>query len=309
MTGFLHLEDVYKSYGSKRVLDNIDLAVSQGELCAVVGPSGCGKSTLLRQILGEERPDAGQILLEGVEVGTPDTSRGIVFQRYSLFPHLTVIGNVMLGRELANGPWRRWHLRKQFREEAMHFLERMRLAEHADKYPHELSGGMQQRVAIAQSLLLKPRILMMDEPFGALDPETREQMQLFLLELWDAEKMTVFFVTHDLEEAIYLGTRVLVLSQFYRDDRGDGPNVNRGAKIVCDLQLPRTVLSTDVKASPEFKQLVQQTRHEGFDPTYRRYISEFNLTHPNSFRTLTAEELHCATNPAPAAPPVPPATP
>ena len=307
MTAFLHLEDVYKSYGSKRVLDNVDLAVGQGELCAVVGPSGCGKSTLLRQILGEERPDSGQILLDGKEVGTPDPSRGIVFQRYSLFPHLTVIGNVMLGRELANGPWQRWHLRKQFREEAMHFLERMRLAEHADKYPHELSGGMQQRVAIAQSLLLKPRILMMDEPFGALDPETREQMQMFLLELWDAEKMTVFFVTHDLEEAIYLGTRVLVLSQFYRDDRGDGPNVNRGAKVVCDLQLPRTVLSTDVKASPEFKQLVQQTRHEGFDPTYRRHVSEFNLKHPNSFRTLTAEELHTTANPAPvAAPSTPP---
>ena len=291
VTPFLHLEDVYKSYGSKRVLDNIDLAVSKGELCAVVGPSGCGKSTLLRQILGEERPDSGQILLEGHEVGTPDTSRGIVFQRYSLFPHLTVIGNVMLGRQLTNGLWKGWSERRRYREEAMHFLERVRLAEHADKYPHQLSGGMQQRVAIAQSLLLKPRILMMDEPFGALDPETREQMQLFLLELWDADKMTVFFVTHDLEEAIYLGTRVLVLSQFYRDDRGDHPGVNRGAKIVSDLQLPRTVLSTDVKASPGFKELVEQTRREGFDPGYRRHVSEFNLKHPNAFRTLTADEL------------------
>jgi NitT/TauT family transport system ATP-binding protein len=290
-TPFLHLEDVYKSYGSKRVLDNIDLAVSKGELCAVVGPSGCGKSTLLRQILGEERPDSGQILLEGNEVGTPDTSRGIVFQRYSLFPHLTVLGNVMLGRQLTHGLWKGWSERRQYREEAMHFLERVRLAEHADKYPHQLSGGMQQRVAIAQSLLLKPRILMMDEPFGALDPETREQMQLFLLELWDADKMTVFFVTHDLEEAIYLGTRVLVLSQFYRDDRGDAPGVNRGAKIVSDLQLPRTVLATDVKASPAFKELVEQTRRDGFDPGYRRHVSEFNLKHPNAFRTLTPDEL------------------
>lgn len=296
-TPFLHLEDVYKSYGSKRVLDNIDLAVSKGELCAVVGPSGCGKSTLLRQILGEERPDSGHILLEAEEVGTPDTSRGIVFQRYSLFPHLSVIDNVMLGRKLTNGLWKGWNERRRYREEAMHFLERVRLAEHADKYPHQLSGGMQQRVAIAQSLLLKPRILMMDEPFGALDPETREQMQLFLLELWEADKMTVFFVTHDLEEAIYLGTRVLVLSQFYRDDRGDHPGVNRGAKIVSDLQLPRTVLSTDVKASPEFKKLVEQTRRDGFDPNYRRHVSEFNLKHPNAFRTLTPDELRNETTP------------
>jgi NitT/TauT family transport system ATP-binding protein len=291
---FLHLEDVYKSYGTKRVLDNVDLAVARGELCALVGPSGCGKSTLLRQILGEESPDAGRILLEGETVGTPDTRRGIVFQRYSLFPHLTVLDNVMLGRQLQANAWQRWRRRREDRAEAMHLLERVRLAEHADKYPHQLSGGMQQRVAIAQSLLLKPRILMMDEPFGALDPETREQMQLFLLELWDAEKMTVFFVTHDLEEAIYLGTRVLVLSQFYRDDRGEGPNVNRGAKIVCDLQLPRTVLSTDVKSSPEFKDLVAQTRKEGFDPALRRHVSEFNLKHPNSFRTLTTDELKAA---------------
>ena len=288
---WLHIEDLYKSYGSKRVLDNIDLAVSQGELCAVVGPSGCGKSTLLRQILGEERPDSGRILLEGKEVGTPDTSRGIVFQKYSLYPHLSVLDNVLLSRRLQGNPVSRWKSRQADRADAMAVLERVRLAAPADKYPHELSGGMQQRVAIAQSLLAKPRILMMDEPFGALDPETREQMQLFLLELWEADKMTVFFVTHDLEEAIYLGTRVLVLSQFYRDDRGDDPAVNRGAKIVCDLQLPRTVLSTDVKASPEFKELVAQTRREGFDPAYRRHVSEFNLKHPNAFRTLTPDEL------------------
>jgi NitT/TauT family transport system ATP-binding protein len=288
---FLRIEDVYKSYGNKRVLDNVDLAVEAGELCTVVGPSGCGKSTLLRQILGEETPDSGQITINGELVGSPDTRRGIVFQRYSLFPHLTVLENVLLGHRLHSG-WLEWlRKRKECRSEAMHYLERMRLAEHAEKYPHELSGGMQQRVAIAQSMILKPQILMMDEPFGALDPDTREQMQTFLLELWDTQRMTVFFVTHDLEEAVYLGTRILVLSQYYQDDRGEAPTVNRGSKIVADYQLPRAVNSTDVKHSAEFGELVQRMRQEGFDPKIRRNVREFNLKHPDSFRTLTADEL------------------
>ncbi len=287
----LRIEDLYKSYGPKRVLDNVDLSVESGELCTLVGPSGCGKSTLLRQILGEESPDAGLITIKGIPVGCPDTRRGIVFQRYSLFPHLTVLENVLLGLRLESNQWGWWRKRRECREQAMHYLQRMRLAEHATKYPHELSGGMQQRVAIAQSLILKPQILMMDEPFGALDPDTREQMQLFLLELWDAQRMTVFFVTHDLEEAVYLGTRILVLSQYYQDDRGEAPTVNRGAKIVADYQLPRAINPTEVKRSPEFTDLVQRIRHEGFDPAIRRHVREFNLKHPDSFHTLTPEEL------------------
>ncbi len=288
--GFLRIEDLYKSYGPKRVLDNVDLAVERGELCTLVGPSGCGKTTLLRQILGEEFPDAGTVHLEGRPLGHPDTRRGIVFQRYSLFAHLTVLDNVLLGRQLTTGALERWRRRREFRDEAMRYLERMRLAEHAAKYPHQLSGGMQQRVAIAQSLILKPQILMMDEPFGALDPDTREDMQLFLLELWEQQKMTVFFVTHDLEEAVFLGTRIIVLSQYYQDDRGDTPTPNRGAKIVADYQLPRAALSTDVKRSPEFAELVARIRREGFDPEYRRHVREFNLSHPHSFRTLTEDE-------------------
>jgi NitT/TauT family transport system ATP-binding protein len=279
---YLRVEDLYKSYGSKRVLDNVDLAVEKGELCALVGPSGCGKSTLLRQILGAEQPDAGRITIDDQEIGFPDPRRGIVFQRYSLYPHLTVLENVTLGRRLPLSWLSALRRRREFREQALGYLERMRLTEHADKYPHELSGGMQQRVAIAQSLVMKPQVLMMDEPFGALDPDTREQMQLFLLELWEEHKFTVFFVTHDLEEAVYLGTRVVVLSQYYRDDRGDSPGVKRGAKVVY---------ATDVKRSAEFAALVDQIRREGFDPEYRRHVSEFNLSHPHAFRTLTAEEL------------------
>jgi NitT/TauT family transport system ATP-binding protein len=285
---FLRIEDLYKSYGEHLVLDNVDLAVRKGEFCNVVGPSGCGKSTLLRQVLGEESPDSGRVTMEGYEVGHPDTQRGIVFQRYSLFPHLSVLKNVMAG-PLLGLSWReRGRRKREIREEAMRYLERMRLGEHADKYPYELSGGMQQRVAIAQSLIMKPRILMMDEPFGALDPDTREQLQVLLLELWEVEQMTIFFVTHDLEEAVYLGTRVLVLSQYYTDDRAG--NCQRGAKIVADYQLPRAVNATDVKRDPAFMALVENIRHEGFDPQGRKHVLNFNLKHPDSFRTLTPEE-------------------
>ena len=282
----LIVEDVYKSYGTKVVLDNLDLRVRNGEFCTLVGPSGCGKSTLLRLILGEEQPSAGRISLNGKLLGPPSVQRGIVFQRYSLFPHLSVADNVSLGLRLGNRV-----SAKEARAEAMQYLERMRLAEHASKYPHQLSGGMQQRVAIAQSLIMKPEILLMDEPFGALDPDTREDMQLFLLELWEQEQMTLFFVTHDLGEAAFLGTRLLVLSQYYTDDRGDGDGINRGAKIVADHQLPRSPFGTGEKFSQGFGQLIDQIREEGFDPAYRQHARDFNLKHPDAFQTLTEMEL------------------
>jgi len=284
----LHLLDLYKSYGDKLILDNIDLSVRAGELCTLVGPSGSGKSTLLRLVLGQELPSAGQLRIDGEPIGSPDPTRGIVFQRYSLFPHLTVLENVALGRNLQTGFLERWRRRKDIQGEAMHYLERVRLGAHASKYPHELSGGMQQRVAIAQSLIVKPRILLMDEPFGALDPDTREDMQVFLLGLWDEQRMTVFFVTHDLEEAVYLGTRILVLSQYYSDDRDhDEP---RGAKIVADYRLPRVAASTDTKHSAEFVALIESIRREGFSPEYLQHVREFNLHHPDSFQTLTVRE-------------------
>ncbi len=286
---FLHLEDVYKSY-DRVILDDIDLSVSKGEFCTVVGPSGCGKSTLLRLILGVETPDSGTLHLHGEEIGYPSPSRGIVFQRYSLFPHLTVLENVMLGRTLPAGLFERQRRKKEFIEEAKYYLERVRLGGQGDKYPHELSGGMQQRVAIAQSLVTSPDILLMDEPFGALDPDTREEMQLFLLELWDEQKMTVFFVTHDLEEAFFLGTRVLVLSQYYTDGRGDN-HEKRGAKIVSDHPLHKTgISSTQIKSDPNFIKLTKQIRSEGFDPKIRQHVKEFNLKHPDSFQTLSKVE-------------------
>lgn len=287
---FLQIHDVYKSYGSKLVLDNVDLEVRKGELCTLVGPSGCGKSTLLRLIVGAEMPTTGTLRLGGKKLGTPDVNRGIVFQRYSLYPHLSIYKNVSLGLRLGRREGSKKLSSAEIKRETLEILEKVRLIGHENKYPHQLSGGMQQRVAIAQSLIMKPKILLMDEPFGALDPDTREDMQLSLIELWEQENMTIFFVTHDLDEAAFLGSRILVLSQYYTDDRGDDTNTQRGAKIVADYQLPRSGTSTSEKYSAGFAELINHIRTEGFDPEFIQHAEEFNLKHPDSFRTLTEAE-------------------
>ncbi len=281
----LHIQDVDKEYGSKLVLDDVDLSVRAGELCTLVGPSGCGKSTLLRLILGQERPTRGDVLIDRNPVGFPNKNRGIVYQKYSLFPHLSVLENTLLGRRLACSPYTWVFRKKEFLDEAHEFLKKVQLAEHAHKYPDELSGGMRQRAAVIQALIMRPHILLMDEPFGALDPGTREDMQMFLLELWEEYKITIFFVTHDLEEAAFLGTRLLVLSQYYSDGRGTGPAVKRGARIVADYPLERS-RSTKEKYTSEFGGLLEQVRKEGFDPTYLQHVTNFNLRHSDSFQTI-----------------------
>ena len=287
-TPFLYLDDVHVRYRDRQgrettVLEGIDLRVSAGELVTLVGPSGCGKSTLLRMILGSEQPSQGSIRLEDSPIGGPNRDRGIVFQKYSLFPHLTVVRNVMFGLDAERfSPAGRWSRRpsylKQraaFRDEALTYLERVGLASHAEKYPNQLSGGMRQRVAIAQSLIMKPRILLMDEPFGALDDATRQEMQLFLLELWEQHRMTIFFVTHDLEEACFLGSRVLVLSQYYSGDQH-----HQGAKIVIDLQTPGGHPKPSAfKYSTEMADLVRKIRRDGLDPDHRQHLAEFDLSH------------------------------
>ncbi len=288
-TNTVHMQDIYKSYGKHLVLDNIDLSIGSGEFVCLVGPSGCGKSTLLRLILGQELPDSGTFLIEGEPAGLVDERRGIVYQQYSLYRHLTVLENVALGKQLTTPIWRRPFVRKDIKEAAMFHLDNMGLADSINKYPYELSGGMRQRVAIAQSLIMNPKILLMDEPFGALDPGSRERMQVFLLSLWEKFRMTVIFVTHDLDEAVYLGTRIAVLCQYYTDGRGN--EFKRGAKIIIARPLPRHALSTEVKSAPEFNSMVTYIRDNGFRPSNRVHISEFNLQHPNSFHTLTAEEM------------------
>ena len=284
----LHVEDLYHWYGEKLVLENLDLSVSEGTFCSVVGPSGCGKSTLFRILVGQEQASQGQARFDGRPITAPSRERGIVYQRYSLYPHLTVLQNVALAKSLRVSPWQAWQRRAEFHEAAMAMLAKVHLTGHAAKYPHQLSGGMQQRVAIAQALLAQPRVLLMDEPFGALDPETREAIQLLMLELWETQGMTVFFVTHDMEEAVYLGTRVLVLSQHYIDDRG--PAIPRGARIVADYALENAASSTKVKTQPAFLELVAEIRQHGFDPSSLQHVRDFNLKHPDSFHTLTAAE-------------------
>ncbi len=283
---FLFLEDVTKSYGQKLVLADIDLKVRQGEFCTVVGPSGCGKSTLLRLILGQEAPTSGTLSMDGRPIARPSPDRGIVYQRYSLFPHLSVLDNIMLGKLLPLPFWKRLTGKRAAREEAMHYLESVQLGEHARAFPHELSGGMRQRVAIAQALIMKPRILLMDEPFGALDPGTREAMQVLIVQIWERHSITIFFVTHDLEEAVFLGTRLLVISQFYGIGNRDTLQPGHGARIVADYPLHHSK-STHAKETAEFGQFIQQVRHEGFDPANLQHVTRFNLEHPDAFQTLT----------------------
>jgi NitT/TauT family transport system ATP-binding protein len=186
-------------------------APKTGELITVVGPSGCGKSTVLRLIAGLEPqfpPTEGTVLVRGQPVDGPGADRGMVFQSYTSFDNRTVLDNVAFGLECRNVP------KKQRYEEARHWIGRMGLDVDVDqyKYPHELSGGMRQRVAIARTLILKPRIILMDEPFGALDPTTRMHMQDLLVNLWKELEATVFFVTHSITEAVYLGDRCYVFS-------------------------------------------------------------------------------------------------
>jgi len=293
----LHFKDTYKEYPTKEdepflVLDNIDLTINKGEFCTLIGPSGCGKSTLIKLILGQIEASAGELTIKQVPVGAPDASRGIVYQKYSLYPNKTVIDNVLAGPYFKIPFWKKEE-RQEVREYAIELLGKVKLGEHLDKYPHELSGGMQQRVAIIQALITKPEILLMDEPFGALDPGTREFMQTLLLELWEQYNLTILFITHDLEEACYLGTRLLVLSQYYTDDRGEG--FQRGAKIVMDKELPKGAYSTEIKEKHSFNQLIEEIRNIGFDPQHLQHVKDFDLTHPQSWSTLTEEEYNQST--------------
>jgi NitT/TauT family transport system ATP-binding protein len=189
-----------------KALDQVSFRVHRRELLCVIGASGCGKSTLARLVAGLEEPTGGQILLDGKPVRGPGPDRGMVFQSYTLFPWLTVERNVMFGLEVSKG----WG-RSQAEEEARVWLQMVGLTPFASAYPHQLSGGMKQRVAIARALANSPRVLLMDEPFGALDAQTRAQMQSYLLQIWREVDITIVFITHDLDEAVFLADRVLVL--------------------------------------------------------------------------------------------------
>lgn len=228
------------TYGRHVVLERVNLEVEAREFCAIVGASGCGKSTFLRLLLSEERPSGGEIRLDGAPLaGEPQADRGVVFQRYSVFPHLTVIENLILPMELSGSAFCGRFFgarRRRALAEAEDLLERVGLSHVRDAFPKTLSGGMQQRLAIAQALIPKPKVLLLDEPFGALDPGTRQRMHEIILQLWEEEQMTVFMVTHDLTEGFKLGTRVLVFDKLRWDPQA--PEAY-GATITYDLPTDR----------------------------------------------------------------------
>ena len=191
--------------GQTQALHDINFKVHRREFVCVIGPSGCGKSTLIRILAGLESHSTGDVLLDGKPVKGPGSDRGMVFQGYSLFPWLTVKRNVMFGPQMSG------HSYETAQSHAREWLALVGLSKFADAYPHQLSGGMRQRVAIARALVNQPRIMLMDEPFGALDAQTRSKMQAHLLDIWKNIDITVLFITHDLDEAIYLADRILVL--------------------------------------------------------------------------------------------------
>ena len=212
--------------GAYTALKNLDLTVEDGEFCAVVGPTGCGKSTTLTLVSGLESASAGQVLVHGRPVSGIETSTGFVFQQDAVFPWKTVLDNV------SAGPRFRGADRASANAEARDWLRRVGLGGFEDRYPHQLSGGMRKRVALAQTLINRPGILLMDEPFSALDVQTRAIMSTELLSLWDQTKPAVIFVTHDLEEAIALADKVVVLTA--------GPGTVK-AEFRIDLPRPRVV--------------------------------------------------------------------
>ncbi len=226
------------SYGESLVLERVNLEVEQGAFCTIVGASGCGKSTFLRLLLSQETPTRGAIELNGTPIPPePTPDRGIVFQRYSVFPHLSVEDNLIMASEFEASRWTGRLFgqdRKAAREMVSETLEKIGLAPARKRYPAQLSGGMQQRLAIAQALLKKPDILLLDEPFGALDPGIRADMHELLLGLWEELSMTVFMVTHDINEAFKLGTRMLVFDKLRHDPHA--PDAF-GATVTYDLPL------------------------------------------------------------------------
>lgn len=238
----IEVKNLWKEYGETVVLENINLKVQEREFVTIVGASGCGKTTFLRMLLGEETPTRGTFLLDGKPLpDEPGSDRGVVFQRYSVFPHLTVLENVMLGLEFAGSRWvgRLFGAaRKLAREKAEAILNEVGLYEARNRYANQLSGGMQQRLSIAQSVIREPPILLLDEPFGALDPGISADMHKLILRLWDEHRMTIFMITHDIKEGFELGTRLLVFDKVRLD--AQAPTAF-GAKITYDIPLKKTI--------------------------------------------------------------------
>ncbi|MFD2256545.1 ABC transporter ATP-binding protein [Luteolibacter algae] len=261
----LEVKGLTKRFESTRgivtALDDVSFSVHKREFTCVIGPSGCGKSTLVRILAGLETPTSGEVLVEGKPVSGPGPDRGMVFQGYTLFPWLSVKENVMFGPTVSGTS------SVAAEREARQWIELVGLSKFENAYPHQLSGGMKQRVAIARALANQPRVLFMDEPFGALDAQTRAEMQAYLLEIWKNVDITVVFITHDLDEAVFLSDRILVLDA----------NPGRVREVV-EVPVPR----------PRSNQQV-------FDPTFvatRKHIE--HLIHPPGREQKEAPVLRLA---------------
>jgi NitT/TauT family transport system ATP-binding protein len=220
-----------------RALARFDIDVREGEFLSIVGPSGCGKSTFLNVLLGLLRPDSGDVTVDGRRISGPGTDRAMVFQEFGLLPWRTVAGNVELGLELKRLPT------EMRRDISRRLIEMVGLAGFEGHYPHELSGGMKQRVGLARALATNPEVLLMDEPFAALDAQTRDLMQVELLRIWQQARKTVLFVTHQIEEAVYLSDRVMVMTK--------RPG---NAKRMFDIGLPRP-RDYEMRVTPQFNDL------------------------------------------------------
>ncbi len=250
----VHIDNVVKKFNGRNgemvALNGVTLDIHDNEFICVVGPSGCGKSTLLNIIAGLLEPTSGEVYCDGKLVEGTGTDRGVVFQQYALFPWLTVKKNVRFALEM------RGIKGKEADELAMKYLEKVDLVKFADHYPKELSGGMKQRVAIARAYAADPQVLLMDEPFGALDAQTRTQLQSELLETWENDKKTCFFITHDVDEAIILAQKVIVMSA--RPGR---------VKAIIDIDIPYP-RDQETKMSPRFLEL----KNEIWSLVYQEYL-------------------------------------
>ncbi len=250
----LKIDNVKKVFhtrnGEMTALNGVNLDIKENEFICVVGPSGCGKSTLLNIIAGLDTPSSGAVYIDDKKIEGTGTERGVVFQQYALFPWLTVLKNVMFGLKLQGKS------NEEAKEIAMKYIKMVQLEDFVNHYPKELSGGMKQRVAIARAYAVKPEVLLMDEPFGALDAQTRTQLQTELLKTWESERKTCFFITHDVDEAIILAQRVIIMSA--RPGR---------IKEIVDIDIPYP-RDQETKMSPRFMEL----KNHIWSQVYQEYL-------------------------------------
>ncbi|HBF37004.1 MAG TPA: nitrate ABC transporter ATP-binding protein [Firmicutes bacterium] len=249
------IENVSKIFngrnGQTKALDDVRLEIKENEFVSVIGPSGCGKSTLLNIVAGLEHPSSGSVKVDGKTVTGPGQERGVVFQQYALFPWETVIKNVEFGLKLKK------IAKEERRQIAIKYLDLVGLKDFLDAYPKELSGGMKQRVAIARAYAIQPEVLLMDEPFGALDAQTRAQLQEDLLHTWENEQKTCFFITHDVEEAVILSQKIVIMSA----------RPGRIKEIInVDIPYPR---DQAIKVTPRFNEI----KNYIWNNVYQEYLA------------------------------------